>query len=137
MGQFLLDRTQRVSLNGHLSSPSQVTSGVPQGTILGPVLFLIYIADIGENVTNSIIASYADDSKVHKKIRNHQDGIDLQIDINKLYEWTTVNLMEFNSSKFEALRIGKNEDLKKEVTYKTPEGECIKATEVTKDLSVE
>ena len=136
LGQFLLDRTQRVSLNGHLSSPSKVTSGVPQGTILGPVLFLIYIADIGENVTNSIIASYADDSKVHKKIRNHQDGIDLQIDINKLYEWTTVNLMEFNSSKFEALRIGKNEDLKKEVTYKTPEGECIKATEVTKDLGV-
>ena len=48
IGNFLLNRTQRVVINGHLSTPSTVISGVPQGTILGPVLFLIYIADIGD-----------------------------------------------------------------------------------------
>ena len=136
IGQFLLNRTQRVSLNGHLSSPSEVISGVPQGTILGPVLFLVYIADIGDKVTKSTISSYADDSKMHKKIRNQQDGVDLQLDVNKLYEWTTLNLMEFNTTKFEALRIGKNEKLKEEIQYKTPEGECIKTTEIAKDLGV-
>ena len=136
LGNFLLNRTQRVSLNGHLSSPSPVISGVPQGTILGPVLFLIYIADIGDNVCKSTISSYADDSKAHKQIRNSQDGIDLQLDINALYEWTRKNLMEFNSTKFEALRIGKNEKLKEDIQYKTPEGENIKATETAKDLGV-
>ena len=136
IGHFLLNRTQRVSLNGHLSSPSKVISGVPQGTILGPVLFLIYIADIGDNLTKSTLSSYADDSKAHKIIRNSQDGVDLQIDLNKLYDWTSINLMEFNSEKFEALRIGKNEKLKEEIQYTTPEGEYIKATDVVKDLGV-
>lgn len=136
IGNFLLNRTQRVSINGQMSSASKVVSGVPQGTILGPVLFLIYIADIGDQVTKSTLSSYADDSKAHKTIRNKQDGKDLQIDINKLYEWTNTNLMEFNSAKFEVLRIGKNELLKQEIQYKTPEGKCIPSIEVAKDLGV-
>ena len=101
IGNFLLDRTQKVSIDGQMSSPSKVISGVPQGTILGPVLFLIYIADIGDKVTKSNLSSYADDSKAHKVIRKAQDGVELQIDINELYEWTNINLMEFNSAKFE------------------------------------
>jgi len=74
-----------------------VTSGVPQGTILGPVLFLVYIADIGDNLKKSTISSYADDSKAHIIIKEIQDGLDLQIDVETLYNWTTKNLMEFNS----------------------------------------
>ena len=136
IGHFLINRTQKISLSGHLSNPSKVVSGVPQGTILGPVLFLIYIADIGDNITNSTVSSYADDSKAHKKIRNIKDGLDLQLDINTLYNWTEKNLMEFNSAKFEALRIGKNETLKEEIHYKTPEGKTILATETSKDLGV-
>ena len=136
IGHFLLNRTQKVSLCGHLSNSSKVASGVPQGTILGPVLFLIYIADIGDNVTKSTISSYADDSKAHKKIININDGSDLQLDVNTLYNWTEKNLMEFNSAKFEALRIGKNEVLKEEIQYKTPEGKNIVATETVKDLGV-
>jgi hypothetical protein len=136
IGHFLLNRTQRVSLHGHLSSPSHVLSGVPQGTILGPVLFLIYISDIGYNITRSTVSSYADDSKICKRIRNREDGLQLQIDINKLYEWTNTNLMQFNCEKFEALRIGKNETLKKDIQYKTPEGTEINATSLAKDLGV-
>ena len=136
LGHFLLNRTQRVSLNGHLSSVSKMLSGVPQGTILGPVLFLVYIADIGINITRSTVSSYADDTKVSRKIRNRQDGLELQIDLNKLYEWTNTNLMQFNSDKFEALRIGKNNDLKESIIYQTPEGETIEATSIAKDLGV-
>ena len=59
-------------------------------------------------------------TQISKRIRNRQDGLELQIDINKLYEWTEINLMQFNSDKFEALRIGKNETLKKDIQYQTP-----------------
>ena len=68
IGQFLMNRNQRVSINGFLSKSSPVISGVPQGTILGPVLFLIYISDIGEKLTNCNISSYADDSKVSLEV---------------------------------------------------------------------
>ena len=136
IGNFLINRTQRVSLNGHLSSASKVVSGVPQGTILGPILFLIYIADIGYNITRSTVSSYADDSKISRKVRNRQDGLELQIDLNKLYDWTDSNLMQFNTDKFETLRIGKNETLKNEIQYKTPEGVVINTVALAKDLGV-
>ena len=136
IGNFLLNRTQRVTVDGHLSTPSAVTSGVPQGTILGPVLFLVYIADIGDNLKKSTIASYADDSKVHIIIKEIKDGLDLQIDVETLYNWTTKNLMEFNTTKFEVLKIGDNKDLKESIVYKTPEGEIIPETELTTDLGL-
>ena len=125
-----------MSIKGFLSKPAQVISGVPQGTILGPVLFLIYISDIGDNITNSTLSSYADDSKASKEIKSIDDGEKLQADVNKLYNWTSGNLMEFNSSKFEVLRIGRNKNLKEEITYKTPEGDTIPETELARDLGV-
>ena len=86
---------------------------MPQGTILGPILFLIYIADIGYKITRSTVSSYADDAKISRKVRNHQDGLELQLDLNKLYDWTDSNLMQLNSDKFETLCIGRNENLLK------------------------
>ena len=136
IGQFLINRNQRVSIQGFKSGPSKVMSGVPQGTILGPLLFLIYIADIGDNITDCTLSSYADDSKADKIIQTVEDGEILQTEVNKLYTWTSRNLMEFNTSKFEVLRIGKNKALKDEITYKTPEGKPIPETEVVKDLCV-
>ena len=70
---------------------------------------------------HSILASYADDSKLRKKIKSTQDGDKLQNDINNVFKWTDKNLMEFNLSKFELLRIGKQDNLKKEVVYTTPD----------------
>ena len=67
--------------------------------------------DIGDNIKTSTLASYADDSKVHKIIKTLQDGLNLQLDVSTLYEWTKTNLMEFNSTKFEILKIGDNHDL--------------------------
>ena len=136
IANFLLNRNQKVAINGFQSKPSQVISGVPQGTILGPVLFLVYIADITDNITKSKVSSYADDSKVSKEIKTEQDGKDLQEDTNKLYKWTSNNLMEFNTTKFEVLKIGPNSDLKKNIKYSNPIGEEIPETDVTKDLGV-
>ena len=136
IGNFLLNRNQRVAINGFQSNPSKVISGVPQGTILGPVLFLIYIADIADNVTHSTMSSYADDSKVSKEIKSEEDGKQLQEDTNKLYEWTSQNLMEFNTTKFEVLRIGPNSELKNNIKYTNPDGEEIPESDLTKDLGV-
>jgi hypothetical protein len=91
---------------------------------------------LGTNITDCNISSYADDSKADKKIKSTDDGKILQTEVNKLYNWTECNLMEFNSSKFEVLRIGDNNNLKEEIKYKTPEGNTIPETELTKDLGV-
>ena len=136
IAHFLIKRKQKVVVNKKSSQWSEVKSGVPQGTILAALLFLIYIADIGNEVINSSIASYADDSKLKKIIENKSDGEKLQADLNTVYKWTENNIMEFNLTKFEILRIGKQENLKSEIKYKTPDGTPIKESEVVKDLGV-
>ena len=136
IGNFLLERKQKVVVNKHSSEWSEVKSGVPQGTILAPLLFLIYIADIGDDVIDSILASYADDSKLRKKIKSEQDGEKLQSDLNTVFRWTDTNLMKFNLSKFEILRIGKQQHLKENIKYTTPQNENIPESDTVKDLGV-
>ena len=135
LGNFLLNRTQRISNEGHLSSESIVLSGVPQGTILGPILFLIYIADIGETLKTSKMSSFADDSKIYAKIQCREDCESLQSDLNQVYKWTTENLMMFNSDKFEVLKVGKKQDLKNS-SYKNPDNKDIPEINVAKDIGV-
>lgn len=136
LGNFLIGRKQCVSVNRKLSESSDIISGVPQGTILAPVLFLVYIADIGENVIHSNITSYADDSKTSKIIKNNGDAHHLQCDLHKLFTWTAENLMTFNVNKFEVLRIGKDEKLKQEIKYTTPDGTSLPEKSTVKDLGV-
>ena len=136
IGNFLIGRKQCVSVNRKLSEPSEIISGVPQGTILAPVLFLVYIADIGDKITHSNITSYADDSKTSKIIKQHGDAHLLQCDLHQLFKWTAENLMSFNVEKFEVLRIGKNEQLKQETKYTTPDGTNLPEKSTVKDLGV-
>jgi len=85
---FLSDRYQRVVVNGVQSSWFPVLSGVPQGTVLGPLLFfLIYINDIVLG-TDSEIRLFADDCILYTQIRNSCYSESLQSDINKLHEWS-------------------------------------------------
>ena len=68
------DRQQAVVIDGRLSSLSPVVSGVPQGTVLGPVLFLLHIADIGKNVSAlSATSSYVDDTRITRGITDRED----------------------------------------------------------------
>ena len=64
--QFLLNRKQSVVVNGKVSSPRDVISGVPQGSVLGPLIFLILISDIDDEILHSFIASFADDTRATK-----------------------------------------------------------------------
>ena len=96
---YLSNRSQRVSINHYLSNPLPVLSGVPQGSILGPLLFLIYINDISSNIQHSQLLAFADDTKCFKHINNHSEQGDLQDDIDTISNWSNGSLLNFNLSK--------------------------------------
>jgi len=87
----LSDRWQRVCLDGTFSSWRRVRSGVPKGSVLGPVLFLIFINDLD----NANVLKYADDTKVYKVVDNQFDGAQLQSDLDSLGDWTVKWQMKF------------------------------------------
>ena len=80
ISDFLTDRTQTVVLEGEMSSKAPVTSGVPQGNVLGPILFLIYINDFPEYLQHSTLRLFADDSIIYKEIKTINDEHNLQLD---------------------------------------------------------
>ena len=133
---FLEDRSQRVVVNGKLSSPHTVISGVPQGSVLGPLLFLVLIGDIDEHVLHSTVASFADDTRATKGIKSEDDAVDLQNDLFQIFDWSQKNNMQFNSVKFELIRYGKDNHLKESTTYISPEWELIENKESVKDLGI-
>ena len=101
---FLANRKQQVLVEGHTSSPAPVTSGVPQGTVLGPLLFLIYINDLPLKVS-STTRLFADDSLLYWRIKSPEDARILQEDLDKLQEWERDWQMSFNASKCEVIRV--------------------------------
>ena len=104
---WLSGRQQRVTIKGTPSRWLPVISGVPQGSVLGPILFLIYINDIDDGVTSKII-KFADDTKLYQKIRSPEDSIALQDSINTTVEWCNKWQMEFNPTKCKVVHIGYN-----------------------------
>ena len=103
---FLSNRTQRVQVDGVLSSPAEVTSGVPQGTVLGPLLFLLYINDLPKYVSaGTEVRLFADDSALYREISNPFDHLKLQADIKNLQDWESDWSMEFHPEKCQLLRI--------------------------------
>ena len=83
---WLSGRKQRVVVEGEESSWRPVISGVPQGSVLGPILFLIYINDL-ENEIGSNILKFADDTKMFRRVESQEDRHKLQVDLNKLVKW--------------------------------------------------
>ena len=133
---FLTERTQQVSVNGILSDPAAVISGVPQGSVLGPLLFLILIADIDAEVIHAIIKSFADDTRAMKGINTKEDVATLQRELEKIYKWSDDNNMGLNDKKFEGMRLGPDEKIKSETSYTSPSGKIIEMKDTVKDLGV-
>ena len=105
---YLSNRKQRVLIEGEASDWCPVLSGVPQGSILGPVLFLLYINDMVSSVSeNTCISLFADDAKVIRTITCRLDYIILQRDINNLYMWSQKWMLSFNVGKCKLLRIAR------------------------------
>ena len=104
---FLNNGKQAVCVNGTVSKWAKVMSGVPQGSVLGPVLFIIYISSLPDSVTNHI-KLFADDSKLWAPVKTIEDCEALQNDIPQLHEWADTCQLNFNEKKCTVLRVGKN-----------------------------
>ena len=134
---YLSNRTQRVIANNMISEDSPVISGVPQGSVLGPILFLILIDSIAGLDIGSSIGIFADDTRIVRQIWTELDASNLQSDLETLYEWADLNNMSFNGDKFECIKIGNNPDLKTNYNYLTPGHEgVINDVDHLRDLGV-
>ena len=119
--QWLKDRRQRVVVDGEVSSWKPVLSGVPQGSVLGPILFLIYINDLEEGVTGNIL-KFADDTRLFRKVKEIGDKKKLQDDIDKLVKWSEKWQMLFNVSEQCRIAASKGNQvlgmIRRNITYK-------------------
>ena len=102
---FLVGRRQRVVVNGYSSSWAPVTSGIPQGSVLGPLLFIIYINDLPKNITSEIYL-FADDTKLFRNVKTDGEANILQEDLHKLEQWSDKWLLHFHPQKCKVLDIG-------------------------------
>ena len=133
---FLSDRSQCVYIEGQKSNMETVISGVPQGSVIGPLLFLIMIRDIDDGIASSSVASFADDTRVLSGVSSDLDTLMLQADLNQIYRWAETNNATFNSEKFQCLRYGRNQDLKERTCYQSDGGSSIKSESSIRDLGV-
>ena len=96
---YLCCRRQRVTVLGATSRDLPVTSGVPQGSILGPALFLLYVNNLPDAVAKSNVTMFADDTKQYKEVKIQDDGAALQQDLVSLSSWSSASGIAFNEKK--------------------------------------
>ena len=130
---FLHNRTQQVVIEGRYSISCDITSGVPQGSVLGPALFLIYINDISTNM-HSELRLFADDILIYRPIHSPSDQKILQDDLTTLIKWANEWQMDFNVSKCNILQVTTHHTTKT-FTYQM-NGVPLKSVEKIKYLGV-
>ena len=136
ISSFLTNRYQYVKINNSTSEKRIVSSGVPQGSVLGPTLFIYYINDLPNVVKNINIKIFADDTKAYKGIKSEDDAIVLQKAIDEMFQWTQKWLLQFNKDKCKILHLGKNNP---KYNYTIGEEEnkvTLSETELEKDLGI-
>ena len=132
---FLSERTQYVTVNNNKSQSVPVTSGVPQGSVLGPTLFIYFINDL-PSVCEALVKIFADDAKSFNYILSEEDCLKLQRTLNSLKEWSNIWLLDFNATKCNVLHLGKNN---KKYQYYMKNGDeltKLNKSEFEKDLGV-
>ena len=102
---WLTHRRQRIIVDGEISNWKSVLSGVPQGSVLGPILFLIYINDLEDDISSKVL-KFADDTKVFRKVTNDTDKESLKDDLDKLVKWSEKWQMLLNFGKCKCIHIG-------------------------------
>ena len=132
IGDWLTDRKQRTVINGQFSDWITVLSGVPQGSVLGPVAFIIFINDIDLCVTRQLVNKFADDTKVCTKILDLKDAEDLQLCLDNLLSWSKKWGMSFNIDKCSVIHFGKNNQ---KFRYKMSDTE-LQESSLERDLGV-
>uniref|UniRef100_A0A803JMQ3 Reverse transcriptase domain-containing protein n=1 Tax=Xenopus tropicalis TaxID=8364 RepID=A0A803JMQ3_XENTR len=102
---WLQDRVQRVVVNGTFSTWNKVLSGFPQGSVLGPLLFNLFINDLGEGIMSNV-SVFADDTKLCRPVNSIQDVTSLQQDLDQLAIWAAKWQMRFNVDKYKVMHLG-------------------------------
>ena len=133
--QFLLGRRQRVLVNGTASKWHEVLSGIPQGSVLGPILFVLYINTLPETIQHSEAYLFADDTKVFKGIFSEKDTERLQEDIDAMFHWTEDSLLRFHPDKCGSMRIGNSDVDRRTYTMGTDQHK-LSEIQVEKDIGV-
>ncbi len=129
---FLSNRTQQVIINNSKSKWMEVTSGIPQGSVLGPLLFVIFINDLPDTVKSEVFL-FADDTKIYKTIENVNDQAILQSDLDQLNQWSDKWLLRFHPAKCKHMHIGKH--IENSHTYKLSSTE-LETISQEKDIGV-
>jgi hypothetical protein len=132
---FLTDRKQKVVINGEESSWADVLSGVPQGSVIGPLLFVIYINDLPEEV-HTTVKIFADDTKLFTDISRDQMAQELQNDIHRLDKWAEKWQLKFNADKCKVMHIGQKNQQRSYDMKKRGEMIELEKTIMEKDLGV-
>src|SRR6218665_1132820 len=128
---WLKDRRQRVGIRGAFSEWIGVISGVPPGSVLGPLLFIIFINDIDKGVLSKI-SKFADDTKLCKDVVTEEDASVLREDLRRLYEWAKDWQMLFNADKCSVMHMGRgNKKFKYDIG-----GVALRASEEERNLGV-
>lgn len=104
---WLSHRNLAVTVNGVRSQNHKVSSGVPQGSVLGPLLFLLFINDMPDSIHFSNLRLFADDSLLYKQIVSDSDSSQLQEDLDNLATWAETWQMSFNTGKCEHMRVAR------------------------------
>ena len=145
LDSFLCDRSQTVVVDGVFSYLALVISGVPQGTVLGPLLFLIYLNDISNCIQHSNISCFADDSRVFRAISTCSDSQLLQHDLLAVSQWSEENNMKLHDDKFVYLNFNARPNnfalahlpfYKENLWYKTSSGNILEACSSVSDLGI-
>ena len=131
--EFLTGRRQRVRIGQSFSSWEYVTSGVPQGTVLAPFLFILYINDLQNDLQEVEILKFADDTKLYCSINGYKDTLKLQENLNKMGEWFEKWKMPVNLKKSGVLRIGFSDNYKQ---FYSLYNEQLKELQLERDLGV-
>ena len=132
---FLENRSIKVYVNNVFSYPSKVLSGVPQGSVLGPLLFLMYTQDTTEKISYSSILYFADDTKLKNRTKSVDDCRRLQQDLDNIYDWANENKMVLNGEKFKLLRYSVTGE-PSDFSYLDSEGSPITPCDNAVDLGV-
>ena len=136
---FLKFRDQQVRIGNTLSDPFRLVSGVPQGSVMGPLMFLVFIGDLGINMEDAMhkVLKYVDDSKFMGVVNNLEEVAAFQEKLNQIYNWANENNMRWNDMKFGLMRFGKDQNIKDDSILFTPGFEnVIDSKDIIKDLGI-